>query len=83
VTVESVAVPDLGSGAVSGELVAWLVDPGDAVTTETPVATVETGKSATDVPSPAAGTVVERHVEPGETVLVGGPFLSIDVDGDA
>jgi pyruvate dehydrogenase E2 component (dihydrolipoamide acetyltransferase) len=82
VTVETFDLPELGDGVVAGELVEWHAAPGDAVAAGEPIAAVETGKTVVDVPSPADGTVVERDVEEGAAVLVGGPFLSIDVTDD-
>ena len=79
VTVETFDLPELDSGVVAGELVRWLVDPGEEVTTGQPVAEVETGKAVVEVPAPAAGTVAERHAEAGGTVMVGGPFVSLVV----
>ena len=41
---------------------------------------IETAKAAVELPIPWAGVVTELHVEPGQTVEVGTPILTIDVD---
>ncbi|MFO7832516.1 MAG: dihydrolipoamide acetyltransferase family protein [Halohasta sp.] len=73
-----ITLPDLGGGATEGELVAWLVEAGDAVDDDQPIAEVETEKSVVEVPAPAAGTVTERLVEAGSTVEVGAEILRIE-----
>jgi len=75
-------LPDLG-GSDSGELVAWLVEAGETVDDDQPVAEVETEKSVVEVPAPNAGTVTELLVEAGETVEVGAEILRIEADDAA
>ncbi|ESP87949.1 dihydrolipoamide acetyltransferase family protein [Candidatus Halobonum tyrrellensis] len=77
-------LPDVGEGVAEGELVAWLVEPGDAVTEDQPVAEVETDKALVEVPSRYDGTVKELLAEEGETVPVGQVIITFEVDeGDA
>lgn len=76
-------LPDLGEGLTEGTIVEWLVDVGDEVVVDQPVAEVETAKAVVEVPSPFAGTVVERHASAGEEVAVGAPLLSLDPAGGA
>ncbi|WP_338740429.1 dihydrolipoamide acetyltransferase family protein [Haloplanus salilacus] len=84
-TVETFALPDVGEGVTEGELLRWLVEPGDEVGTDQPLAEVETDKAVVDLPSPYEGTVVELHAEEGELVPVGSVVVSIETsdDGDA
>jgi len=82
-TVETFALPDVGEGVAEGELVRWLVDVGDDIAEDQPLAEVETDKALVDLPSPYAGTVRERHAEEGEMVPVGSALVSIEVDGEA
>lgn len=70
-------LPDLGEGLTEAELVRWLVAVGDSVTIDQPVVEVETAKAVVEVPSPFAGVVAELHGEPGETLDVGRPLISI------
>jgi len=75
-------LPDVGEGLTEGEILQWLVAVGDTVTTNQPLCEVETAKAAVELPSPYAGTVVELLHEPGTTVDVGAPIITIDIGGD-
>jgi pyruvate dehydrogenase E2 component (dihydrolipoamide acetyltransferase) len=75
-------LPDLGEGLTEGEIVAWLVAPGDTVTLNQPIVEIETAKAVVEVPSPYAGVVVALHAEAGRTLDVGAPLLTVDVGGD-
>lgn len=70
-------LPDLGEGLTEAELVNWLVAVGDEIRVDQPIAEVETAKSVVEVPSPYAGTVLELHGEPGQTLDVGKPLISV------
>jgi 2-oxoisovalerate dehydrogenase E2 component (dihydrolipoyl transacylase) len=70
-------LPDLGEGLTEAELVSWHVSVGDTVSVDQPIAEVETAKSTVEVPSPYAGVVAELHGQPGETLDVGKPLISV------
>ncbi|WP_427888015.1 dihydrolipoamide acetyltransferase family protein [Kribbella sp. GL6] len=70
-------LPDLGEGLTEAELVRWLVKVGDVVAVDTPIAEVETAKSIVELPSPYAGVIEELHGEPGTTVPVGKPLITV------
>ncbi|WP_435065274.1 dihydrolipoamide acetyltransferase family protein [Halobaculum sp. EA56] len=72
-------LPDVGEGVAEGELVNWLVAPGDTVTEDQPVAEVETDKALVEVPSPYNGTVTELHAEEGQMVPVGDVIITYEV----
>ena len=79
-------LPDLGEGLEEGEIVSWLVEVGDHIALNQEIVEVETAKAVVAVPSPFAGTLVEKFGEPGETMEVGTPLCRIDVEkvaGDA
>ncbi|GCF13509.1 branched-chain alpha-keto acid dehydrogenase subunit E2 [Haloarcula mannanilytica] len=76
-------LPDLGEGVAEGEVLAWHVSPGDAVTEDQVLAEVETDKAAVDVPSPVDGVVQERHAEVGEMVQTGEVLVTIAEERDA
>ena len=76
-------LPDLGEGLTEGEILQWMVKPGDTVTLNQPIVEVETAKAAVEVPSPYAGVVTEIHHEAGETVDVGSPIITFDTDPSA
>ncbi len=76
-------LPDVGEGVAEGELVSWLVDEGDEVSEDQPVAEVETDKALVEVPSPVDGTVRELHYEAGDVMPVGEVFVTFDVESEA
>ena len=76
-------LPDVGEGLTEAEIVAWLVEVGDPVSEDQPVAEVETDKAVVEVPSPVHGTVREILAEEGEMVPVGTVIITFDVDGEA
>src|SRR5437763_3758711 len=73
-------LPDLGEGLTEGEILKWLVQPGDDVRLNQPIVEVETAKAAVEIPSPYAGVVTTLHHGEGETVDVGSPIITFDVD---
>ncbi|MFB6136461.1 MAG: 2-oxo acid dehydrogenase subunit E2 [Halobacteriaceae archaeon] len=73
-------LPDVGEGVAEGELVEWLVEPGDAVEEDQPVAEVETDKALVEIPSPVDGVVRELHADPGDVVPVGDSLVTFEVD---
>ncbi|WUH64527.1 2-oxo acid dehydrogenase subunit E2 [Streptomyces sp. NBC_00441] len=75
---QSFLLPDLGEGLADGQIVQWLVGPGDIVETDQSVVEVETAKAVTELPSPYAGRVRELCAGVGETVAVGHPLLTIE-----
>ena len=76
-------LPDVGEGVAEGEIVQWLVAPGDTVSEDQPVAEVETDKAVVEVPSPVNGTVGELRAEAGEVVPVGEVIITFEeADGE-
>jgi pyruvate dehydrogenase E2 component (dihydrolipoamide acetyltransferase) len=75
-------LPDVGEGLTEAEIVDWLVDPGDTVSEDQPVAEVETDKAVVEVPAPVDGTVREILAEEGEMVPVGDVIITFDVEGE-
>jgi pyruvate dehydrogenase E2 component (dihydrolipoamide acetyltransferase) len=73
-------LPDLGEGLTEGEILQWMVKPGDEVKLNQVIVEVETAKAAVEVPSPYAGVVTEIHHQAGETVDVGSPLITFDTD---
>jgi pyruvate dehydrogenase E2 component (dihydrolipoamide acetyltransferase) len=80
---ETFLLPDLGEGLSEGEVVSWLVQPGDTVEIDQPVAEVETAKAVVEVPSPFSGSVLALHAEPGDAVAVGQPLMTVSVSVSA
>ncbi len=81
--VKDFKLPDLGEGLTEGEILQWMVGPGDTITLNQPIVEVETAKAAVEVPSPYAGTVVRLHHAAGAVVDVGAVIISVDTDPSA
>jgi dihydrolipoamide dehydrogenase len=60
-----------------------LVKPGDRIELETPLITLETDKATMDVPSTAAGKVIELRVGKGSKVSKGTRLLAVESDAAA
>ncbi|MFZ1326594.1 MAG: biotin/lipoyl-containing protein, partial [Candidatus Contendobacter sp.] len=78
-----VKVPDIGDFK-DVPVIDVLVKPGDTVTAEQPLVTLESDKATMDVPSPAAGTVQEIKIHIGDKVSEGALVLLLEsADGTA
>jgi len=77
-----IKVPDVGEGIAEVELVAWHVQPGDAVREDQPLADVMTDKANVEIPSPVAGRVATLGGTVGQMLAVGSTLLGIEVPGD-
>lgn len=74
-------LPDLGEGLAEAEIVAWHVQPGDRVTEDQLLVSVETAKAVVDIPSPQAGVIRRLLAEPGQVVPTHAPLVEF-ADGD-
>jgi pyruvate dehydrogenase E2 component (dihydrolipoamide acetyltransferase) len=63
-------LPDLGEGVTEGEIVAWLVQPGDAVIDDQAVIEVMTDKATMTITSSRNGRVLETRGKVGDMVAV-------------
>ena len=75
-------LPDIGEGTVEGEIVRWLVKPGDKVKADQPVVEVMTDKATVELTAPRAGTIQEMKVEAGKVAKVGSVIYTLAEDGD-
>jgi pyruvate dehydrogenase E2 component (dihydrolipoamide acetyltransferase) len=73
-------LPDTAEGLVDAEILAWHIKPGDQVTVNQIIVEIETAKAAVELPCPWAGMVTELHAQAGDTVEVGSPIVTIDID---
>ncbi len=64
-------LPNIGEGIAEGEIVKWLVKPGDTVAEHQPVVEVMTDKATVEIPAPQAGRITELRAKEGEVVPVG------------
>lgn len=75
-------LPDIGEGVVEGEIVQWLVKPGDAVEVDQPMVEVMTDKATVVISSPVQGKLMEVKGGEGDLVEVHSVIAVID-DGPA
>lgn len=73
-------LPDTAEGLVDAEILAWHIKPGDEVAVNQIIVEIETAKAAVELPCPWAGVVTELHAQVGDTVNVGSPIVTIDID---
>jgi pyruvate/2-oxoglutarate dehydrogenase complex dihydrolipoamide acyltransferase (E2) component len=76
-------LPDLGEGLTEGEVAKWLVAVGDEIAEDAPLVEIMTDKTTVEIPSPAAGTVLQIFVAEGEVAPVGTVLVVIGSEGDA
>jgi len=72
-----VVVPDIGDFK-DVEVIEVLVKPGDAVSKEQSLITLESDKATMEIPSPADGVVKALKVKTGDKVSQGTPILELD-----
>ncbi len=76
-------LPDLGEGVAEGEIIQWLVKPGDEVKQDQPFVEIETEKVVVEIPSPVAGKVIQLFANEGDVVPVGTPLIEFaTTDGE-
>jgi 2-oxoglutarate dehydrogenase E2 component (dihydrolipoamide succinyltransferase) len=76
-------MPQLGETVTEGTILRWAKQVGDAIAEDEVLLEISTDKVDTEVPSPAAGTVLEILVAEGDTVSVGTPLVVIGAEGEA
>ena len=75
-------LPDIGEGVTEGEVVSWLVTPGDQVTEDQPMVEIMTDKATVTIAAPKAGKIVETRGGVGEVVAVHSVLVVFDVAGE-
>lgn len=78
-----VVVPTLGESISEATLGQWLKQPGEAVSADEPIASLETDKVAVEVTAPVAGVMGAHIVSEGATVNVGAVIGSIEAGSGA
>jgi len=81
--VEDFILPDIGEGIVECELVEWLVNEGDIIEEDQPIADVMTDKALVQIPAMHAGKVVKLYYAKGEIAKVHQPLFAIEISGSA
>ena len=80
--IEEFLLPDIGEGIVECELVEWLIEEGDMVVEDQPIADVMTDKALVQIPAIKNGKVVKLHYRKGQLAKVHSPLFAIEVDSD-
>jgi pyruvate dehydrogenase E2 component (dihydrolipoamide acetyltransferase) len=78
-----VTMPALGESVTEGTVTRWLKQVGESVDADEPLLEVSTDKVDTEIPSPAAGTLLEISVNQDDTVPVGAQLAVIGAAGAA
>ncbi|WP_353947909.1 dihydrolipoamide acetyltransferase family protein [Sporolactobacillus sp. Y61] len=74
-------MPQLGESVTEGTINQWLVSAGDQVSKYDPIAEVTTDKVNAEIPSSFSGTISALLVDEGDTLPVGQPICTIEVEG--
>jgi pyruvate/2-oxoglutarate dehydrogenase complex dihydrolipoamide acyltransferase (E2) component len=77
--IKSVITPDLG-GASEVTVIEVLVKPGDTVTKETSVVTLESDKATMEIPAANAGVIKDLKVKVGDSVNTGNPLMTLETN---
>ncbi|WP_214794700.1 MULTISPECIES: dihydrolipoamide acetyltransferase family protein [unclassified Exiguobacterium] len=77
---QTIKMPQLGESVTEGTITTYLVKPGDRVEEYEPLAEVMTDKVTAEIPATSAGVVKEFLIPEGETVSVGTPVLTMEVE---
>jgi pyruvate dehydrogenase E2 component (dihydrolipoamide acetyltransferase) len=76
----TVKVPDIGDFKEVA-VIEVLVQPGDTVSAEQSLITVESDKATMELPAPVAGRIAELNIKVGDKVSEGSPNLVLESDG--
>ncbi|WP_066589062.1 2-oxoglutarate dehydrogenase, E2 component, dihydrolipoamide succinyltransferase [Corynebacterium provencense] len=79
----SVEMPELGESVTEGTVTQWLKKVGDTVAVDEPLLEVSTDKVDTEIPSPAAGVLLEIRADEDDTVDVGAVIAVIGEAGES
>lgn len=72
-------LPDIGEGVAEGEIVKWLVSPGDTVKEDQPMVEVMTDKATVTITAPKAGKILETRGAEGGIVPVHSVLVVFDI----
>ncbi len=81
--VKQFRLPDVGEGLTEADIVSWHVQPGDKVSVNQVIVEIETAKAVVELPCPFDGVVDRLLAEEGQTVDVGTPIISVNVEPGA
>ncbi len=75
-----VMMPQMGESIAEGTITKWLKQVGDEIKRDEPILEISTDKVDADIPSPAAGILVEIIAQETETVEVGSVIARIETE---
>jgi len=78
-----IRLPALGEGITDAALVRWLVNEGDSVTKDSPIAEIATDKVDTEILSPADGIIEKIIFQENSVVKIGEIIALLNVGNDA
>jgi 2-oxoglutarate dehydrogenase E2 component (dihydrolipoamide succinyltransferase) len=76
-----IVMPQMGESITEGTVSKWLKAVGDAIEKDEPLLEISTDKVDAEVPSPAAGKLLEIKVKEGDTVEVGAVLALVGAEG--
>ncbi|SQD76979.1 dihydrolipoamide acetyltransferase family protein [Moritella yayanosii] len=76
-------LPDLGEGLPEAEIVEWFIKPGDVVTADQLMVSMETAKAIVEIPCPENAIVVKLYGESGDIIHTGDPLVEFVDEGAA
>ncbi|MSO51129.1 MAG: dihydrolipoyllysine succinyltransferase [Acidobacterium sp.] len=77
-----VVMPQMGESIAEGTIVRWIKKVGEAVDRDEPLFEISTDKVDAEIPSPAAGVLMDIAVKEGETVPVNSVVATIGAAGE-
>jgi len=78
-----ITMPQMGESIAEGTSTRWIKAVGDKIERDEPIFEISTDKVDAEIPSPAAGTLVEIRNQEGETVPINEVVGVIETDADA
>ncbi len=76
-------LPDIGEGVTEGEIVKWLIQPGEQVTEDQPMVEVMTDKATVTITAPRTGKILEARGNVGSIVPVHSVLVVFELGGDS
>ncbi len=73
-------LPDVGEGMHEGEIVKWLIKPGDPIEEDQIILEIQNDKSMVELPSPVTGKVGKIKVTEGTVATVGQLLATFEVE---
>lgn len=71
-------LPEIGEGVIEGEIVKWLVQPGDSFALNDAIVEVMTDKATIEIPAPFPAIMVAHIAAEGEVVVVGAVIATLE-----